>query len=237
MRSKHALGVVAIILSILLGILFAIQATESAYRLTGIALAVATILLASWQFFADTNRGNWAVVLLCCVQLGLVGMDLFSSSYSDAGSRRNMEPGSVADVPQTAQWNISVKDDNEATLISPAQSDAQGVVRVEIKKANTQTGWHIQLNLAPLKVQSRQRYSVSFRARAGNPRNVFLGVARNHNPWTDVGLYRALLLTPEWSSFQEEFMASADDDNVRILFDIGGSKISPEFADLKLIRL
>jgi Carbohydrate binding domain len=58
-----------------------------------------------------------------------------------------------------------------ATLVSSHQSPEQEVVRVDIEKAGTQTGWRIQLNQAPLKVESNHRYSLSFRVRADRIRN------------------------------------------------------------------
>ena len=110
-------------------------------------------------------------------------------------------------------------------------------MRVDIKKAGTHTDWHIQLNQAPLKVESNHRYRLSFRARADNTRNVLLGFARAHEPWTGLGLYKSLVLNPQWNSYQEEFVAIADDDNGKIHFDLGGNTVSAEFADVKLYRL
>lgn len=145
--------------------------------------------------------------------------------------------GAIPEESRAAKWNLKVHEGNEATLVASHESPEREVLRVDIKKAGTQTGWHIQLNQAPLKVQSGHHYSVTFRARADSARNVFLGFARAHAPWTDLGLYRSLALSPEWHSFQEEFVPSADDDNARILFDLGGSNISAEFVDVKLARI
>jgi hypothetical protein len=160
-----------------------------------------------------------------------------SPPATPAASRDSKGMSPSLDAIPTAKWNLSVYDANEATLVSSHQSPEQEVVRVDIKKAGTQTGWHIQLNQAPLKVESNHRYRLSFRARADGNRNVLLGFARAHAPWTDLGLYRSLVLNPEWHSFQEEFVATADDDNARILFDLGGNGTSAEFAGIKLERV
>lgn len=142
--------------------------------------------------------------------------------------------------PETAPaptWALKVYEANEATLASSIESQRREVLRVDIRKAGTQTPWHIQINQAPLKVQAGHRYSVSFQARADGTRNAFLGFARAHDPWTDLGLYRSIALSPEWHSFQEEFVATVDDDNARILFDLGGNGIPAEFADVTLSRI
>jgi SAM-dependent methyltransferase len=49
-----------------------------------------------------------------------------------------------------------------------------------------------------------------------------------------LGLYRKIELTPEWQSFEEEFVAAADEDNARIHFDLGNSGIPVELASVNL---
>jgi hypothetical protein len=197
--------------------MFAVQTPQGIYGALGIGLAILTILVASWQFFAKAVRGIWVLALLCCLQLGFFGMHM--------------------SVSPPTKWNLSVREANEAALVSSRESPDREVLRVDIKKSGTQTSWHIQLSQAPFKVESHHRYRLTFRARADGTRNVFLGFARNHDPWSDLGLYKSLDLNPGWQSFQEEFVATADDDNARIFFDLGGNAISPEFADVKLYRI
>ena len=147
--------------------------------------------------------------------------------------KREPKPVSEATFPVT-KWNLLVREANEATLVSSHESPEREVLRVDIKKAGTQTLWHIQLAQAPLKVKSQHRYRLTFRARADGPRNVELGFAQNHDPWTGLGLYKSFVLNPGWQKFEEEFVATADDDNAQILFNLGGNAISAEFADVKL---
>jgi len=183
------------------------------------------------------------VILSCGLLLGACGKKDDSSATGAKTAPAPAVPstakgvGAIPEDSRAAKWDLKVHDGNEATLVASHESPEREVLRVDIKKAGTQTGWHIQLNQAPLKVQSGHRYSVTFRARADSARNVFLGFARAHDPWTDLGLYRSLALSPEWHNFQEEFVSSADDDNARILFDLGGSSFSAEFADVKLTRI
>ena len=113
-------------------------------------------------------------------------------------------------IPQdirATKWNLNIHDGNEATLVSSRESPEREVLRVDIKKAGTQTLWHIQLNRAPLTVQAGRRYRVNFQARADSTRNIILGFSIAHEPWTNLGLYRSVALSQEWHSFQEEFVA------------------------------
>lgn len=189
------------------------------------------------------KHSMYVLLLVSCLVAAACGK---KDESSTAGSSTTSAPGASRDTKlmspiledsRAAKWDLKVHEGNEATLIVSHESPEREVLRVDIKKAGTQTGWHIQLNQAPLKVQTGHRYSATFRARADSARNVFLGFARAHDPWTDLGLYRSIALSPEWSRFQEEFVATADDDNARILFDLGGSSFSAEFADVKLIRI
>jgi SAM-dependent methyltransferase len=56
-----------------------------------------------------------------------------------------------------------------------------------------------------------------------------------HPPWEGLGFYRNFDLTDEWRMFREEFTAAADDDNGRLHFDLGGSEVAVELADVSLL--
>jgi hypothetical protein len=79
-----------------------------------------------------------------------------------------------------------------------------------------------------------QAYAVRFRARADEPRDFSVGFARAHDPWTGLGLYQKRVVTSEWGEFEELFLCQATDDNARIHFDLGGSCVPIEIADVRL---
>jgi hypothetical protein len=134
-----------------------------------------------------------------------------------------------------SRWQLHVARDNKANLVFPPNDP--DLVRIDIRKAETQTSSDIQLNQPHLKVKSNHHYTINFRARADQPRNIFAGFARAHDSWTGLGFFRKIGLTPEWQSFQEDFIATADDDNARIHFDVGGSGIPVEFSSVGLRSL
>jgi hypothetical protein len=144
-----------------------------------------------------------------------------------------------------SQWWLRVSIGNVANLTFTQQNkninnkmpETTDIVRVAIRKAETKDTWGIQLNQAQLRVKENHRYAVNFRARADSPRSIFVGFAKAHEPWSKLGLWKNIELTPEWRSFQEEFVASANEDKARIQFDVGGSDISVEFSDVSLISL
>jgi len=119
-----------------------------------------------------------------------------------------------------------------AKLLLPAGNPE--VLRIDIEKIGTKTPWDIQVNLANLKVKLNQRYSVCFRARADERRSLMVGFAKAYEPWDSLGLFRNVELTTEWRSFQEDFVAIADDDNARIHFDLGDRDVAVEISAVKL---
>ena len=121
---------------------------------------------------------------------------------------------------------------NQASLES-LPDDPSGV-RIAIGKAETGISHDVQLNHLGLKVQADQRYAVSFRGRSDRPRSIFVGIAQAHAPWTGLGLYKEMHLTPEWQSFEEQFEAIASDENGRIHFDVRGSDTSVELSSVSL---
>jgi hypothetical protein len=133
---------------------------------------------------------------------------------------------------KTEPWLLRVAEENIAHLYYRANTP--GAVRIAITNAGTETSYDIQLNHPQLKVRSNDRYVVRFLARADRSRRISVGCARACEPWTNLGLYRHIELTPEWQSFEITFTATADEENARIHFDVGGNEISVEFSAFTL---
>ncbi len=138
----------------------------------------------------------------------------------------------LADPAREGRWHLRVGDRNQATLIYPREDHE--MVKIGITKAETKTNWDIQLNRLGLKVNGGVRYTVSFRARAKKPREIGVGFAKAHDPWTTLGMYTRVKLTAEWQTFQEEFVALEDDEDARIHFDLGGRPVSVDLTSVVL---
>jgi hypothetical protein len=173
------------------------------------------------------------------IRLGLVKQREDTSDSLAMGLQPEGAPAQAQDLEgrQTFErnWDLRAVGGNQADLVFPA--DDLERVRIDIRKAKTRTDWDIQLNRQGLHVTSNQRYAVQFRARADRSRRIGVGFARAHEPWTSLGLYLKLNLTPEWQTFHEEFLASADDDKARIHFDLGGRNIAVELTSVTLQKV
>jgi peptidoglycan/xylan/chitin deacetylase (PgdA/CDA1 family) len=108
------------------------------------------------------------------------------------------------------------------------------MVRVAIIRVETKPEFDIQLNHHRLKARLNHHYVINFQARADRPRSIFLGFAKAHEPWDGLGLYKKIELTTEWQTFEEDFVATANDTNARIHFDVGGSDIPVELSSVTI---
>jgi hypothetical protein len=96
------------------------------------------------------------------------------------------------------------------------------LARLEITAVDGTT-WHLQFGQAGLKVKKGQFYTLSFRARTEGPKKISVGVSQAHDPWQNVGLTRDITLLPQDADYYYGFTATADDDNARISFSVGGA--------------
>ena len=138
-------------------------------------------------------------------------------------------------APMEMKWLrlLRVAEGNLARLESRVANP--DLVRINITTVATETGYDIQLNLPRLRVSLNQRYAVSFLARADAPRAIGVGCAQGHAPWSNLGLSsEGSRMEREWQPYELTFAATADDDNARIHFDVGGSTVSVEISAVAL---
>lgn len=126
------------------------------------------------------------------------------------------------------RWRLEAHGGSAAKAVKTTEG-----VRIEIDKADL-TGWHIQLNQGGLAVRAGRYYTLTFRARAEKPRRIGYNVGQAHQPWRMLGMARSVELTGTWQRFRAGFVASADDENARVNFQLGGSTVAVELADVRL---
>jgi hypothetical protein len=131
-------------------------------------------------------------------------------------------------------WWLHVGPGNSAGLKTEARTDA---VRVVIARISLATSYGVQLNRSRFQTRAGASLTLLFRARADRARHMFVGFSQGHEPWSGLGLYRRVDLTPEWQGFQHAFIAAADDDDARVHFDLGDHDIAVEVASVSLNAL
>ncbi len=139
--------------------------------------------------------------------------------------------GAFADMEHADKnWPLETHSGSAAKLVP---SKDKGAARVEISQANA-TEWHIQFQQRGFKFVAGQYYSLQFQARADQDRSIQYTASQTHEPWKQLGLNGSARLTNQWQTFRGGFTASDSDDQARLSFSVGGSKIAVEFKDITL---
>jgi len=159
----------------------------------------------------------------------------FQDAISDFGSPDTLRHPLQSGDDRPYKWRLRVAGENAASLFfPPEQSD---LVRVEITKAHSAPRYDIQLNLPHLRVKADHRYRITFRARADHPRTIYAGLAKTEAPWSGLGYYQTVELTPEWKVCEQEFVVQSTEENARILFDLGTELPFVEISSVTLESL
>ena len=145
--------------------------------------------------------------------------------------RRPEADGIQSQIP-SGNWRLKLEAGNSATLAFPPNEE--GAMRISFDKITTATTHDIQLNQSRLRIEADTRYRVKFLARSQQLRTVGVGVARGGEPWDNLGFYRTVDLVSEWRTFQDEFIATAPEDNARLHFDLGGNAAPVELSCVEL---
>lgn len=149
---------------------------------------------------------------------------------------RTGSPVEIADVvfakrlPRSAQVHRS--EGVLAALEFPPEQP--GLVRVQMDRAEGHLPEHLQVYWDEISLEKGRRYALSFWGRSDQPRTIHAAISRGEEPWDGLGLYQRLELTPIGRDFYYELVAKDDAPLARVHFDIGGSNVPVEIADIRL---
>jgi hypothetical protein len=139
-------------------------------------------------------------------------------------------------------WNLERHSGAAATVkpsadlpeaLRSASPDSRAV-QIEITQPGQQN-WHVQFNQSGLKLEAGRAYTVSFWAKANEPRSIAIAVSQAHDPWENLGLSATPSLTTEWREFRFNFNASQNSDRSRIGFsNLGGAGASSLLAGISV---
>lgn len=128
-----------------------------------------------------------------------------------------------------AQGSIEVQD-----AAGEAPLPAGRVLQVRTTTPD-KTEWHLQLHQSDLDLKEGQEYTLSFWARAQEPRRMTLNSKTDQPPWQDTGLGDSIQLTPKWKRYNLFFKAhDVTPGHSRISFILGNAAGDAWLADLSL---
>ena len=164
----------------------------------------------------------------------MMGHETQTARLKDGAKNTSDDPQVVA-IPLRRAWSLRVAGDNRADLVYATDNPEQA--RITIHRLATNAPYDIQLNQTRYAVAADSKYRLTFRGRADDVRDVCLGFSKASPPWSNLGLYRRLQLTTDWADYAEDFVATSDDDNGRIHFDLADAAISVELSSVGLWRV
>ncbi len=144
------------------------------------------------------------------------------------GDFQRTAPGTA--LPES--WRLEQHGGCKASA-SRQRHQSKDALRIEIAEADD-VEWHLQLNQAGLSLKAGHYYTAQFAAAAETPRRITCSVGQAHEPWNNLGLSQRVELTDSWQTFRYGFVARADEDNARLSFSFGGSKIPFYLANVQL---
>lgn len=135
-----------------------------------------------------------------------------------------------AAVPAPPAWKVIAQEGAKATLaIAP-----DGVMKVDIGQLGDGKGWQVLLAGPGGAIKAKERYTVSFRAKAATPRTMVVKANQGKEPWESLGLFKEVNLTEQWQSFRLDFESKLDEPKTRLGFNLGENAAAVEIADLDL---
>ena len=200
------------------------------------------------------SRANMSVSAMASMVVGFAGLMILSltgcsssapsSTQTDTAEKRGkpaatpaakaakvVRPAKVtkAAVPPPA-WKVIAQEGAKATLaIAP-----DGAMKVDIGQLGDGKGWQVLLAGPGGAVKAKERYTVSFRARAAEPRTMVVKAQQAKEPWESLGLFKQVSLTEQWQSFRLDFESKLDEPKTRLGFNLGENAAAVEITDLDL---
>jgi 2-polyprenyl-3-methyl-5-hydroxy-6-metoxy-1,4-benzoquinol methylase len=129
-------------------------------------------------------------------------------------------------------WTIVAAEGNQARLFLP--TDFSDDMRVAFGAVAGSEAWRVRLVSRPWQMHAAAECFVSFRARADKPRTMVCTCKQRQQPWANIGLHAEVSLTTDWQTITHTFRPKADCPAAVFAFELGGSDIAVEIADIEI---
>ncbi|MHC4728037.1 MAG: carbohydrate binding domain-containing protein, partial [Planctomycetota bacterium] len=127
-------------------------------------------------------------------------------------------------------WNLEQHSGCKASL-SQQRYESKNALCIKIDTTDD-TEWHLQFNQGGISLKAGRYYTVMFEATADEPRKISCSVSQAHSSWSNLGLSRNVELSRKWQTFRFGFVSKADDENARLSFAFGRSKVPIHLANI-----
>ncbi len=134
-------------------------------------------------------------------------------------------------------WNVEFHSPatGNATVETGTGPHNYNCAKITVTTPGTE-GWNIQFNHPNLVLNTGTPYTLTFYAKASEPKTINVAVMMAHSPWSNLGFSTYINLTTNWQAFTFVFAPSQSDTNARINFGNMGlaTGVSFYFTDVSL---
>ncbi|MDR2116383.1 MAG: carbohydrate binding domain-containing protein, partial [Planctomycetaceae bacterium] len=116
-------------------------------------------------------------------------------------------------VPNGEGWSWETDAQADASV-----TNADGVLRLDVRKKG-EVDWHPQLSGGSFNVETKQKYTLVFTAKANKPASLNISLRMSHEPWQGLGFDKHEELTTEWKTFRYTVSPNQNDDKARIILN------------------
>lgn len=122
-----------------------------------------------------------------------------------------------------APWNPEQHDSAKVTVTN-GNFDGRAAVQLAVTQAGS-ANWHVQFNQGNLTIAKDQLYTLGFWAKADASRTLGVALGQAYDPWATLES-RNYSLTTGWQYFETNFIATQNDNNVRVNFNGFGNQLA-----------
>jgi hypothetical protein len=135
------------------------------------------------------------------------------------------------------EWSLYAHDSLHAGQLFRSDT-APDLLRVHVDRVGGIDYWRLQLQHMNVRVNAGRNYRLTFRARSNRPRVVGYQLYGSREGQRDLGLgYRTSRVDTAWRTWSEEFRASGNDAEAKLLVDVAQDTGTIEFSTASITDL
>ncbi len=128
---------------------------------------------------------------------------------------------------EQAVWNLEQHEGARARF------DSSRGLRIDIDRAGSED-WHVQITRAPLDLVADGLYSLEFEVRTDAPSTLWVALAYNRPPWTDLGWAHSVEADREWKTVRLQARVLVTEKGARLV--IGGLGNRKGWVEIRNLR-
>ena len=146
-----------------------------------------------------------------------------------------LAPAGGADGDLLTTWETSAEIGYALTAATDAENPAAGETSTLLDVLKAQgVDWRAAFSYAPVPLSKGTEYTLTFQARADQPRTISVWAQQDQYPWDNWLWFGTFNLTTDWQQFELPITSLGDDRQARLLFGVGSAAGSVWLDEISL---